>query len=119
MRAATRGSRHPRARTCAHSVAHALGPARTALSLQAYLIDRMTRQAWTLTQIASELGTHRDTVRDRLDRYGLRPIRQTAREPGRLRPADDGLAASNSIGAYETHRGQRLLLHGAGRQPLR
>ncbi len=48
-------------------------------SLQAYLIDRTTRQAWTLTQIASELGVDRNTVRDRLDRYGLRRARQIAR----------------------------------------
>jgi hypothetical protein len=49
-------------------------------SLQAYLIDRTTRQAWTLTQIASELGTHQNTVRDRLDRHGLRRTKQTARQ---------------------------------------
>jgi transcriptional regulator of acetoin/glycerol metabolism len=40
-------------------------------SLQAYLADRVTQQAWTLTQIASELGIDRNTVRDRLDRYGV------------------------------------------------
>jgi DNA-binding NtrC family response regulator len=48
-------------------------------SLHAYLVDRVTRQAWPLTQVADELGVNRDTVRDRLDRYGLRRIGQTAR----------------------------------------
>ncbi len=48
-------------------------------SLQAYLVDRVTQQAWPLTQIASELGIDRNTVRDRLDRHGLRHTTQTAR----------------------------------------
>jgi transcriptional regulator of acetoin/glycerol metabolism len=46
-------------------------------SLQAYLVDRVTQQAWPLTQIASELGIDRNTVRDRLDRHGLRHTTQT------------------------------------------
>jgi len=37
-------------------------------NLQAYLTDRVSRQAWSLAQVADELGIHRDTVRDRLDR---------------------------------------------------
>jgi transcriptional regulator of acetoin/glycerol metabolism len=49
-------------------------------SLQAYLVDRVTRQAWPLTQVANELGIDRNTVRDRLDRHGLRLRRaRTAR----------------------------------------
>ncbi len=48
-------------------------------SLHAYLADRMTRQGWPLTQVASELGINEDTVRDRLDRHGLRRTKQTAR----------------------------------------
>jgi AraC-like DNA-binding protein len=48
-------------------------------SLQAYLVDRVSERAWTLSQIANELGVHPDTVSDRLDRYGLRRHRQTAR----------------------------------------
>ena len=47
--------------------------------LGAYLADRVTQRAWTLAQIAKELGVNRDTVRDRLDRYGLRRTGQTAR----------------------------------------
>ena len=47
--------------------------------LGAYLADRVTKQAWTLPQVASELGIHRDTVRDRLDRHGVRRTRPTAR----------------------------------------
>ena len=38
----------------------------------------MTRQGWPLTQVASELGINEDTVRDRLDRHGLRRTKQTA-----------------------------------------
>jgi transcriptional regulator of acetoin/glycerol metabolism len=49
------------------------------VSLHAYLADRVARQAWPLTKVADELGINRDTVRDRLDRYGLRRIGQTAR----------------------------------------
>jgi transcriptional regulator of acetoin/glycerol metabolism len=48
-------------------------------NLHAYLADRVTRQAWPLTQIADEIGVNRDTVRDRLDRHGLRRTAQTAR----------------------------------------
>jgi hypothetical protein len=40
-------------------------------SLQAYLADRVAEQAWPLRRVADELGVHRDTVRDRLDRHGL------------------------------------------------
>lgn len=48
-------------------------------SLQAYLDDRTTQRAWPLTQVTSELGIDRNTVRDRLDRHGLRRTTQTAR----------------------------------------
>jgi hypothetical protein len=48
-------------------------------SLPAYLVDRVTQQAWPLTKVAGELGVNRDTVRDRLDRHGLAPQRATAR----------------------------------------
>jgi hypothetical protein len=47
--------------------------------LRAYLADRVTQRAWTLPQVASELGIDRNTVRDRLNAYGLRrtkPITQ-------------------------------------------
>ena len=46
--------------------------------LGAYLVDRVTRREWTLSQVASELGIHPDTVSDRLDRLGLRRIWRTA-----------------------------------------
>jgi len=46
-------------------------------SLQAYLADRVVQQAWSLARVASELGTDPATVRDRLDRYGLRRTRPT------------------------------------------
>jgi len=38
----------------------------------------VTQRAWTLTQIAGELGIDRNTVSDRLDRHGLRRAKQTA-----------------------------------------
>ena len=41
-------------------------------SLPAYLVDRVRERAWTLSQVANELGVHPDTVSDRLDRCGLR-----------------------------------------------
>jgi DNA-binding NtrC family response regulator len=46
-------------------------------SLQAYLVDRVIERAWPLTQVAGELGIDRNTVRDRLDRHGLRHTTQT------------------------------------------
>jgi transcriptional regulator of acetoin/glycerol metabolism len=46
-------------------------------SLQAYLVDRVTQQAWPLSQVARELNIHRNTVSDRLDRYGLSHTMQT------------------------------------------
>ncbi len=45
--------------------------------LPAYLADRVAGQAWSLAQIASELGINEKTVRDRLDRCELRRTRQT------------------------------------------
>jgi len=48
-------------------------------SLHVYLIDRVTQRAWTLFQVAGELGVDRNTVRDRLERYGLRCTKPTAR----------------------------------------
>jgi len=47
--------------------------------LGAYLADRVAQRAWTLVQVASELGIDRNTVRDRLDRHGLRRTEWTAR----------------------------------------
>jgi transcriptional regulator of acetoin/glycerol metabolism len=47
--------------------------------LQAYLADRVTRQAWTLVQVAGELGVDRNTVRDRLNASGLGHTKPTAR----------------------------------------
>jgi AraC-like DNA-binding protein len=47
--------------------------------LGAYLADRVAEQAWTLVQIADELGVDSNTVRDRLNASGVRRIRQTER----------------------------------------
>jgi AraC-like DNA-binding protein len=56
--------------------------------LHAYLADRMVGQAWSLAQVASELGINAKTVRDRLDRCGLRRSRHTpAQRDGRQRAA--------------------------------
>jgi AraC-like DNA-binding protein len=54
--------------------------------LGAYLTDRMTQRAWTLIQVAGELGIHEDTVRDRLERHGLGRTGQTVRKPADTRP---------------------------------
>jgi hypothetical protein len=51
-------------------------------SLQDYLTNRATTRRWPSTRIASELGVHPDTVRDRLDQHGL-PRRRTAIRPRR------------------------------------
>jgi len=78
-------------------------------SLQTYLADRVTRQAWTLTQVASELGTDPETVRDRLDRCGLRRTRQTPCAAGWQpsgRPAQPG--------ARQARRAARLAALGLG-----
>jgi hypothetical protein len=48
--------------------------------LQAYLADRVSRRAWPLAQVAGELQVDRSTVKDRLDRYGLRRTSQTTRQ---------------------------------------
>lgn len=46
-------------------------------SLRAYLADRVTERAWPLARVAGELGIDSGTIRDRLDRYGLRRDRWT------------------------------------------
>jgi hypothetical protein len=56
--------------------------------LPAYLTDRVVEQAWSLTQVASELDVNAKTVRGRLDRFGLRRSRQTpAQRDGSQRAA--------------------------------
>jgi hypothetical protein len=44
--------------------------------LQAYLADHVAERAWTLVQVAAELGIDRNTVSDRLNAYGLRHTKQ-------------------------------------------
>jgi hypothetical protein len=51
-------------------------------SLQDYLTDRVTTRRWPSTMIASELGVHPDTVRDRLDQHRL-PRRRASVRPRR------------------------------------
>jgi AraC-like DNA-binding protein len=46
----------------------------------AYLVDRVVEQGWLLTEVAAELGAHRQTVRRLLDRYGIRRVRRTPAE---------------------------------------
>jgi len=48
-------------------------------SLRAYLADRAITRRWPSTSIASELGVHPGTVRDRLDQHGLPRQRATIR----------------------------------------
>jgi hypothetical protein len=51
-------------------------------SLRPYLADRAVTRRWPTTSIASELGVHPGTVRDRLDQHGL-PRQPAARRPYR------------------------------------
>ena len=39
----------------------------------------MAERAWTLVQVADELGIDRNTVSDRLNAYGLRRTKQNER----------------------------------------
>jgi len=48
-------------------------------SLQDYLADRAMTRRWPTTSIASELGVHPATVRDRLDQHSLPRQRASAR----------------------------------------
>jgi hypothetical protein len=56
--------------------------------VQAYLVDRVVKQAWLLVEVAAELAAHRLTVRRLLDRHGIRRVRRTAAERA---AADAGL----------------------------
>ncbi len=70
------------ARTLRHATDHKLATRAAQLgfaSLEAYLADRALTRSWPSTQIASELGVHPATVRDRLDRHRLPRQRATAR----------------------------------------
>ncbi len=49
-------------------------------SLRAYLADRALTRGWPSSRIASELGVHAATVRDRLDRHRL-PRRRAIVQP--------------------------------------
>ena len=56
--------------------------------LRAYLDDRVAGQAWSLAQVAGELGSNARTIRNRLDRCGLRRSRPTpAQRDGSRRAA--------------------------------
>jgi AraC-like DNA-binding protein len=71
--------------------------------LDAYLADRVVGQAWSLAQVASELGINAKTVTDRLDRHGLRRSRQTpAQRDGSRR------AAAHNRARVETRQAARL-----------
>jgi hypothetical protein len=48
--------------------------------VQAYLVDRVVKQAWLLVEVAAELAAHRLTVRRLLDRNGIRRVRSTPAE---------------------------------------
>src|SRR6266508_5674885 len=74
------------------------------VSLQAYLVDRVTRQPWPLPQIASELGIDRNTVRDRLERHGLRRTKADRTLTGRHSLTDHRLPAP--LASVEPHRGE-------------
>ena len=45
--------------------------------VQAYLVDRVVQRGWLLAEVAAELAAHRLTVRQLLDRFGVRRVRRT------------------------------------------
>jgi hypothetical protein len=48
--------------------------------VEAYLVDRVVQQAWLLAEVAAELAAHRLTVRQLLERHGIRRVRRTPAE---------------------------------------
>src|SRR6266536_2895922 len=77
------GSRHPKrmgnARTSTDQQLAARAAQLGFASLRAYLADRARTRGWPSSRIASELGVHAATVRDRLDRHRLPRQRATVR----------------------------------------
>jgi len=49
-------------------------------SVQAYLVDRLVMQAWSLTQVVDDLGAAPTTVRRLLDQHGVRRVGPTRRQ---------------------------------------
>ena len=45
-----------------------------------YLVDRVLERGWLLAEVAAELAAHRVTVRQLLDRHGIRRVRRTPAE---------------------------------------
>jgi len=45
--------------------------------VRAYLVDRVVERGWLLAEVAAELAAHRLTVRQLLDRHGIRRVRRT------------------------------------------
>jgi lambda repressor-like predicted transcriptional regulator len=48
--------------------------------VRAYLVDRLVTQAWTLAEVAVELGAAPSTLRCPLDRYQIRRVAPTRRQ---------------------------------------
>jgi hypothetical protein len=48
--------------------------------VQAYLVDRLVTKAWTLTEVAGELGAAASTLRRLLDDYQVRRVAPTRRQ---------------------------------------
>jgi AraC-like DNA-binding protein len=48
--------------------------------VRAYLVDRLVLQAWTLEEVATELGTAPSTLRRLLDQHGVRRVAPTRRQ---------------------------------------
>jgi AraC-like DNA-binding protein len=50
--------------------------------VRAYLVDRLVTKAWTLAEVAAELGAARGTLRRLLDHYQVRRVAPTRRQRG-------------------------------------
>ena len=48
--------------------------------VRAYLVDRLSTQAWTQEEVVGELGVARTTLRHLLDQHGVRRVGPTRRQ---------------------------------------
>ncbi len=76
-------------------------------TLEDYLADRVAERAWPLGEVAGELGAHVRTVRERLDRYGLRRQQPTPRQA-----AGHRRAAKRRQARWQAKRQARLAMLG-------
>jgi hypothetical protein len=73
--------------------------------VRAYLVDRLVTQAWTLAEVAGELGVVTATVRRLMDHYGIRRVAPTRRQRA---IAGRGLGPRAQVRAAQQRRQARL-----------